>query len=257
MFQKSIINADMPGLKFGSQNQILPRLGNPHHYFNTIPIIIKRYFTDVNGTIVNKALVPPALQVEYPFAVFGDYDKQGGYSNSFKALQPIPGTEYLLSFVNGMGFIPQTLTGFSGVNTVKNVIGFGDLVHVFTDDSQNPNYFVWIVQKNSYGSLGSIVGNSETDQKDGMLGKLYLQEFQYTTDNPVEQWRNPIHFVRSTNNSTWRSDQVQPYIFKTPDNEQAELITIKCEFNLDQFLALVNYFYFDTEIITWNFKIRN
>ena len=257
MFTKSKINADMPGLKFGSQNTILPRIGNPHHFFNTIPVIIKRYFTDVNGTIVNKATVPASLQVEYPFVVFADYDKQGGYSNSFKALPPIAGTFYLLSFIQGIGFHTQSITGFSGVNTIKNVVATGDIVHVFTDDTQNPTYFIWIVQKNSTGSLGSIVGNSETDQKDGMFGRMYLDQFNYTTDNPDVQWMNPIHFVRCTNNGTFRSDQVQPSIFKTPDNEQSQFITIKCEFNLDQFIGLVNYFYFDTEIITWNFKIRN
>lgn len=223
--------------------------------WHTIPVNIKRFYTDVNGTVIPKATVPAALQVEFPFFIFGAFDFNGGYGTALKALPPINGAKYLQTFICGKGATTQSILGFTGANTIKNFIGTGDIVHLYADDDQNPTYFVWMVIKNNFGSIASIIENSETQQRDGLIGKIYLQDFNFFTDNNI-QWDQPIHFVRMSNITTWGDNQVQPYIFKTPNTEQEGFLTIKCEFNLDQFLTLGMYMHFEVDTINWVFRIR-
>lgn len=241
-------------IDMGTHNRRIA-INNPYTKKHSIPVTIRRYFTDVNGTIISKNTVPLALQCEYPFFVFGEFDRQGGYSASLKALGPNPNTHYLLSFVQGNGFMTQFIVGlFSGANTIKDNVFTGDIVHVFTDDTQNPNYFIWLVQNFSQGAIGSVVSNSDSGQKDGRMGPLYLESFKYHADN-VRQFDYPFVFTRFTNISTYKYDQVQPLMYKDPYIQQAELLDIMVEFNLDQYMSVGQYFLFDTDVITMNFKI--
>ena len=107
------------------------------------------------------------------------------------------------------------------------------------------------------GTWASIVGNSETTQRDGMVNKVYIDSFKYFTDNPNGQWYQPLHFTRSNNLMAWTDDQVQPYIFKTPKQKLNEFIEVNCEFNLDQFLSIGTYFNYDTESILLDFKVSS
>lgn len=242
-------------LNFDTKRRV-PAIGNPFVKWHTIPVVIKRYFTDVDGTILAKNTVPAALQTEYPFFVFGDFDKQGGYLTGLKTLGPVPGTYYLTSFANANAITSQQITGFTGFNEIQGKIKAGDIVHVFTDDIIGPNYFIWIVLHNPTGAMSSITGVSSSSQQDGLIGKIYLEKFQYFSDNQ-NQWDYPVHFYRVTNIANYGSEQVQPYIFKTPFTQQNGFIDMKCEFNFDQYLGLASFFLFDTEQITWNFKLAN
>lgn len=232
-----------------------PAINNPYTKNHSIPVTIRRHFTDVNGTVINKATVPAALQVEYPFYVFGEFDRQGGYNSGLQALAPVNGTHYLLSFIQGNGFITSFLTGgFSGANTIKELVSVGDIVHVYTDDTQNPTYFIWIVQHFGQRALGAVVANSDSSQRDGLINKIFLESFKYHSDN-VRQFDYPFYFIRSTNIATYKTDQVQPMIYKDPFVQQAELLEVEVNFNLDQYLSVGQYFLFATDIITMNFKL--
>lgn len=232
-----------------------PQLNNAYVKWHSIPINIKRYFTDVDGAVIAKAAAPAALQTYYPFFMFGEFDREGGYNTALKALGVAPGTFYLTSFMNANGITAQQITGFTGLNTVRNFIKNGDIVHVFTDNLNAPNFFVWVVVSNQYGAMSSIVGNSESHQKDGLIGKIYLDFFKYYTDNPNEQFKTPLHFTRSTNIATWSDNQVQPYIFKTPYTEQQGFVDIQCQFNLDQYLSVGSFFQYTTESINMLFRL--
>lgn len=239
-----------------STKQRAPAFNNPYVKCHSIPVTIKRYFTDVNGTIVDKNTVPDALKTFYPFFVFGEFDRQGGYGMSLKALAPDPSTKYLLSFVNGNAFMSQMIAGgFSGVNDIKNFIAVGDLVHVYTDDNQNPNYFIWIVQTFNQGSLGSVLNNAASAQKDGLIGPITLESWKFHADNE-NQFGQPFWLIRSTNITTIQVNQLQPNVFKDPFVEQINLIEVTASFNLDQYLGIGVKFLFDTDIITMNFKLN-
>lgn len=241
---------------FGTRRRF-PAINNPYVKWRTIPITIKRFFTDVDGLVLDKTdvQIPDALKTKYPFFVFGDFDRKGGYNTGLKAVNPMPGTFYLTTFVNGDGMTSQQITGFTGFNNVRNSIGQGDIVSVYTDNLNAPSIFVWIVVSNKYGSISSITDNSQTTQKDGLIGKIFLDHFKYFTDNPNAQWAEPMHFTRSTNVATWGDDQVMPYIFKNPYTEQEGFIQVDCSFNLDQYLSVGSYYHYDTELLNWNFKL--
>jgi len=216
---------------------------------HSVPITIRRYFTTVDGAIIDKALAPAALQVQYPFYNFGLFDYKGGYATGLKALPVTPGTEYLMTYIEGIGMTSQQITGFTGLNTIRTRIRVGDIVHVFTDSLQAPNYFIWIVQSSRNGSIGSILANTDSSQRDGTIGYLYCESFQYFTDNSNEQWAIPVHFTRSSNIASFRGDQVQPYIFKNPNTEQQGFVKVECKFNIDQYQSIGTYFLYNTEQI--------
>src|SRR6478609_7582332 len=69
---------------------------------HTVPLKIARYYTDVNGTIVDKALVPNALKVRYPITLFGQFDRNGGWKKSLQAVPVTPGTYFLMTFTAGI-----------------------------------------------------------------------------------------------------------------------------------------------------------
>lgn len=222
---------------------------------HSIPIDIRRYFTDVDGAIVAKNTVAAALQTEYPFFLLGDFDRQGGYNASFKNLPVRPGTFYVMSFVNGYGMTSQQITGFTGLNNVQERMNVGDLVHVYTDSLIAPNNFIWIVQQNRNGSIASIIGNTETSQQDGTHGKMFVDHFQYYSDNQAEQWNRALMFTRSNNIGAYAGQQVQPYIFRNPYTEQDGFIKVECKFNMDQYQSIGIPFLFNTEQIQANFCI--
>lgn len=242
-------------LNFGTPKRMPPSLANTIMKFHSVPVTVKRYFTDIDGQVIAKNTVPVALQTYYPFFVFGDFDRAGGYNTALKAIPPAPGTYYLTSFMNANGLTAQQITGFTGFNTVRNFIQHGDIVFVYTDNINAPNYFIWVVISTGYGSIASIVGNTETSQNDGLLGKLYVDFFKYFTDNNFEQFSTPLHFTRSSNIATWSDNQVQPYIYKSPLNEQQNFVDIHCAFNMDQFLSIGTKFNFNTEEINFLFRL--
>lgn len=230
-------------------------LKRPLLKYHSIPVSVRRYFTDTDGQIVAKNTVPMSLRTQYPFFLLGDFDRQGGYSCGLKVLTPESDTFYLMSFVEGNGMTSQQITGFTGFNNIRTKIRLGDIVHVYTDNLNAPNFFIWVVQSTINGAIASIIGNSETSQLDGTFGKLYIDHFNYTSDNRDPQWSLPLHFTRSTNIASFRDEQVQPYMFKNAYTEQDGFIRIDCKFNLDQYQSIGTYFLYDSELLQFNFSI--
>ena len=222
---------------------------------HTIPISIQRFFTNVDGTIVAKNTVPLALQVKYPIMLLGEFDKDGGYAIALQNVPPAPGTRYIMSFVNGSGNSSMSITGFSGLNDIQGKLSVGDIVHVFTDDITNPNYFVWLVVKSTYGSLASIIGNTKTTQKDFRFGQLVAKEINFFVDDQ-SQFNESIHFTRADNLGTWKDDPIQPYIFRNPFTEEQGFITIKSDITIDQFQGLNFYMVFAADNLTMDFKVK-
>ncbi len=226
---------------------------------HSIPITIRRYFTTVDGTVIDKAISPVGVRLMYPFFTFGNFDQKGGYNNGLKVLPAQPGSKYLLSFVEGYGLTSEQITGFTGLNDLKTRLKLGDIVHVFTDDylpAAGPNVFIWVVQSTKNNALASIIANAGTTEDDKRLGRMAVDFFQYFTDNPDGQWQRPVHFTRSNNLTMLNDDMVMPYIFKTPQTEQNGFIRIDCEMGVNQYQSIGTYFLFETEEIQMNFTLN-
>src|SRR5689334_4319081 len=116
---------------------------------HAMPVIVNRYFTDANGTVISKAnagLVAAGMATDYPLFVLGEFDRQGGYKTGQSILSPInvPGTTspvFLTSFVNGSPFTSNNIvTAFSPFNTIQPILKPGDIVTVWVDNLSVPTY---------------------------------------------------------------------------------------------------------------------
>jgi len=225
---------------------------------HSIYLKINRYFTDVNGTVIAKNTVPASLQIKFPFFMFGSFDSLGGYTKSLQEMPVLEGSEYLTSFIQGAGFSSNMIVGFSGVNTIKNVIKTGDIVHVFTDSVQNPNYFIWIVQNASSQSIGSIIGNSRTSQKDDVYNRMWVNNIHYTVANAnVYQWNEQVRVLKYNNLGLVRSDDWNPNTNRTPtQNYLNDIVILPIKFKVDQYISLSTYFQFASEGLEFVYNIK-
>jgi hypothetical protein len=226
---------------------------------HTIPLEVRRHYTDVNGVVLakNDALIPAVLQTFYPVFLLGEFDRQGGYPIGLKT-KPVANNNifYLTTFVHGSTGTPQMIVGFNGLNTIQNRIRIGDIVSVYTDSLSAPSIFVWIVVSNNACSIASILGNSETTQNDSRLGSLFVYEINYKTDVDA-QLNEALHFTRFDNIGNAKDNQVQPKgMFRTPNDVQTNLVKMTTSFNIDQFLGINFYMIYACDVLTFDFKIK-
>lgn len=218
---------------------------------------IKRYFTDPNGTKVNKNLVPLPLQTKYPFFVLGAMDTLGGYSKGLQTVQPMEGTFYLTSFVQGISGNTFQITGFSGMDDIKNNIKTGDIVHVFTDNVTSPNYFIWIVQNANAQAIGSIIGNTRTAQKDDVYNRMWVDQMRFIIgNNNVRQYEEQIFELKFNNLGLVRSDTYSPNIDRGPNIFLNDITVLPFKFKLDQYIEFGTYFQFASDDLQMIFHIK-
>jgi hypothetical protein len=225
---------------------------------HSIPIEVKKIYTDTLGAVIDKAdaIVPVAMQSYFPVFLLGEFDRIGGYAIGQKNKPVAPGVKFIASFVNGATGFPQMIFGFSGANDIQNYIRVGDIVCVYTDDVQNPSVYVWLIVTNNYASIASILGNSKSTQNDSRLGPLRVYEINYKTDLDA-QLNEALHLTRYDNLGTYKDDQIQPKgMFRTPNDVQQNLVRMTVDFNIDQFLGINFYMVYDSDSITFDFKIK-
>jgi len=219
---------------------------------HTLPLTVRRYYTDIDGILIDKSLVPATLKVAYPVYVLGTFDKNGGYAVGNKMLPPINGSQYIMSYVHGIGV---TFLSFTGLNNIYTRLTLGDIVHIFTDNIVNPNYFIWIVQSNNAGAIGSIIDNVETVQKDNRIGKLWVESINYFSDS-ITQYTEPLHIIQVDNLGTPRDNQLQPSMFQSPDQYLNDFTDIKLRFYIDQYIGIYTYLLFNTDSLNLNFRLQ-
>jgi hypothetical protein len=235
-----------------------PRLNNVVMDSHVIPVSVTRHFTDVNGIILpitDPLIIAAGLDKKFPYFLFGEFDRAGGYATALKTCEPVAG-EFLCSFVNKSPYNTFNILGFTGLNQIKDVIRTGDIVQVYTDSIQSPNYFVWIVISNSYTALGSIVSNLQSEQRDNRNGKLYIKgvNFYYNT---LRQLDEALHFTIMDNIGTFRDDSINPTMFRGIFTAQDNLVELETDFTLNQFIGLNSYITVTTNTISFDFLIHN
>lgn len=235
-----------------------PRALDPKYVqqrLHTIPIQIKKIYTDVDGAVIAKAAAPAILQTRFPVFLLGEFDRQAGYLTGRKICAPDNGTYFLTCFVNGSGGNSADVVGFSGLNTVQNQMQFGDVVLVYTDSLNNPSAFVWFVIKNTSGSMGSILANSATTQNDKRLGRLNVYEVNLNPDTDTQNTED-LHITRYDNITNFDDNTVQPLgIYRSIMDKQRTLITLKLQFEIDQYLGINFYMLYACDVIQFDLKI--
>lgn len=224
---------------------------------HSIGVTVKRFYSDVDGAIIDKAsgLIPVNLKVKYPVFMLGAFDMDSGYRIGLQNLPPLGGAKYLMTFVNGKDATSYAVTGVSGLNTIQAQLFLGDIVHVFTDDVINPNFFVWIVQQNNATPLASIIQNTKTDQRDNRIGRIMVTSISYPATNLL-QWNEALTMIMPDNIGDFRADSFQPNIWRTPQQGFTNTITVKLKFLIDQYMELATYIQFATDQIDFNFNLE-
>lgn len=233
--------------KFYAQNAVLQER-------HTIPVVVNRYYTDVNGTILDKndASIPDALKTKFPVYLFSQFDRNGGFKKSLNILPPVPGTYYLQTFIWGVN---TPFLSFTGLNNIRVQLKIGDVVLIYTDDIANPTIFVWFVMTCDSVSFASILTNVETTQNDRRIGVLYLKEVNYYVTTRA-QFDQGIFISNFDNIGNYRTDSIQPSIFLNPFVEQQGFLTISTEFRIDQYIGMATYFIFDVDSIQMDFIVN-
>ncbi len=226
--------------KFYNQNSVVQQR-------HTIPLVIDRYYTDVNGTILDKndASIPASLKVKFPIYLLSQFDRAGGFKKSLQIVPPLQNTFYLQTFIWGVN---TPFLSFTGLNNIRVQLKIGDVVMIYTDDIANPNFFVWFVLTCDSVSYASIVQNVETTQNDKRLGVLYLKEINYYVTARA-QFEQAIIISAFDNIGNYRSDAIQPSIFLSPFVDQIGFLTLTTEYKIDQYIGMSTYFIFEVDKI--------
>jgi hypothetical protein len=223
----------------------------PLYAQGSLNINVKRFFTDANGAVVDKNTVPNALKVSYPVFLLGNFDRIGGYNIGQKTIRMPVGIPFLMSYVNGYSNPFLYNTGF---NDVINNFKVGDIVTVFTDDLNNPNFYVFIVQTCDYGSIASVISNTQTQQQDGVIGQLHVKNIAYQVDqeNQIsETWQ----MIAIDNLGQFKQNPFVPVMYKQPLYKLNDFILLPISFLMTQFTAINFLMQFESDNITINLRI--
>lgn len=238
------------------KNPFGPRLAEM--LFRAVTISVRRFYTDIDGVILDKTdvLIPANMKVKYPVFMFGTFDMLSGFRAGSNVCPPLLGVNYLTSFVNGFPSTSYSVLGITGLNQIQGQLSLGDIVHVFCDDIQNPSYFCWIVQSsNALSGLSSIMNNLMTTQNDNRLGRLFVYEF-LLNNSDREQWKQAINFTVFDNLGNYANDVVNPLMFRGPFTELDNLIRLETEFLCDQYLGINTYIDYGTDVLSYDFNIK-
>jgi len=222
----------------------------------TISITVTRYYTNVDGQILDKndPAVPAALQVAFPVYMLGNFDRMGANRIGAKSV-PTPLTAFFLTtFTWGFGAQQPFLT-FTGLSEIKAKIFNGDIVTVYTDSLDAPTCFAWIVQSSQDGApVASIIGNTESVQDDGRVGQMNVTGVNFFTDNEnqlLQDWQ----IIHADNTGQFRSQTFQPNLYKTPEYAINRFVDLDLRFKLTQYFGINFYITFESSTLSLRFKI--
>ena len=215
---------------------------------------VTRFVTDVDGNIINKNTLPIGMQVSYAYMLFGEFDRQGGYKVAQQVV-PVQGiSEYIGTFVFGKqeGFLQ-----FNTQGDVYNQMLPGDIYHMYTDSTVNPNFFIFMVIANPFAAMGSITSATawHLHTKSGLKGKLDIEHFKLITETNA-QYSAPISLIGLDNIGVNKSDSINPLASRSIDDKQPDFIQIDIPLKIDQFTGLVSFIRFDADAIIYQFKLR-
>ncbi len=231
---------------------LLNSLTKSTFYTGSVNITIRKIYTDVDGSIIDKSVVPLAMQKRVPVYTLSNFDRTGGYNIGQKLLPAGNGLKFVATYAQGVN-LPIAL--FNQFNEIQNYISPGDIVTVYTDDILAPNYFCFIIQAASQGGLCSIISNTQTIQDDGRIGKLIVQNINLNVDNEG-QWQEDWRVVLIDNAAVPVSKVVNlTTVARPPQYTLRDYITIPIRFDLTQYIGIYFYMSYESDLINFNLKI--
>ena len=227
--------------------KLLDWLSKPGDTIDSFSITVSKFFTDVDGQIIDKNTVPIGLQTKYPVYLFNTFDHNGAYKISLTDT-PVTGDAFFYRFyIESEGYDPLQ---FSGLNTIESRITTGDIVFVFTDDLLNPNFFIYLVHSITNRSIASII---KTLPCSGIqMGTLKLFYENLLNFNEL------LRFIKTNQLGIYKGDSLAPLAYKTVDYQQDNLIEIDLRnFKLTPYLGISTYIQHASDTLVFDFEFLN
>lgn len=239
-----------------NEKKLFEWLKKPSSGQATVNVVVKKYFLDPNGVVLDKAnpAIPAILKTKLPVFLLGNFDRLGGYAIGKKSLPNLNAALILLdTYVQGYN---QPFLWDSGANTLANVLFTGDLVCIFTDSLNAPSGYVAVVQSNNYGSMASIISNTQTIQNDGKIGELSCTgiAFQVSDDKQLLQ---PWALMKYDNLANFEMHPYNPNEVKDPKTYTLQtFLDLPIQFLMTQFFGINFLMNFETDLMQVNFKLK-
>lgn len=252
-----------------SEPTLFKKLVKPLAKKKSLQVIVRRIFTDVNGTIIDKSLAPAALQVKYPIYLFNEFDRKGGLFFGNKNLPPVKTSLFIDCFIWGT-VNAFSLYGFSGVNDIQTQIKFGDIVFRYTDNYQAPNGFCHIVLSMSNNSLGAIMSDLEIFDLFKLpidvapVEKVFYETVNakyYVTASSLDlqkkQWQQPFIYDKVAKlGELEQVNKIVPWNFQTPESFDNGFVTPYFTLTLDQYVGIFTYMLYTTDSMEFEIQVK-
>lgn len=220
----------------------------------TMSVTITRYTTDESGTIIDDALVPVAEQKAYPFHLFGEFDRQGGYAMSDVIVRELVDTNLFSVYVVGLN---TPLFFFSPLNTINGKLKKGDMVFIYVDDMAAPTWFHHVIisaTQGGYASLSSLTNITQLDDKNNW-GAFQFFEFKYAWRH-IKQLDHPMYAITTSYKSAFRADPINPAAYQFVNQKRGvNSIVIDWAMLLNQYTGLSSYLAWENPLLTLSFSV--
>ncbi len=218
--------------------------------FSDMAISVKMFATNVDATIISKALLPVGMQVPYTYALFSEFDRKSGYKLAQTKL-PVQGTsEYVGVFVFGLNDPFYLFNVFGDIQTRLQI---GDIYFLYTDSISAPSFFVFIIVNNPYTSIAGITANTAYRDPYGNP-PLLVKWFKLITSTPI-QYTAPLFLMLVDSIGLNRNDSINPLASRSVDDKQDDFIKVDKPFELNQYAGIASFIRFEADEILYQFKL--
>lgn len=208
-------------------------------------ITVTKRYTTVNGNIIDKNTIPSDLQKKVPFFIWGKFDSDGAFSRALNDTFPDPNLKYFNTFLAGS----NDFLAFTGANEIKELVDVGDILQVYTDDIQNPSYFIWISISGSGQPYGSILANVD--------GSMMCEYVLYNSEN-ILNYDQPIRILHLSQLGDKLADSFSPEQGNSPYNRTDTIKNIRLDlaFKVTPYIGFNSYMLFESDVVTFNFMLN-
>ncbi len=215
---------------------------------------VKRFTTDANGAILADAAIPASEKKPFPFHLFGNFDMQGGYNIADSAMSEVHSTKLFSMYIAGIG---TQLFFFNPLATINNEIKKGDVVFIYVDDINAPNFFTFIIVTSIVGAYASLVSQSNISQIDanGFWGVFKIFDVKYSWfDNA--QLHDPVYIITSRFDSGFKYDVIDPATYYDSATKKNILVAnIPLNIVLNQYIGLSAFLAYENPLLNLHFSI--
>jgi len=217
-------------------------------------VTVKRFYTDVNGTVIDKndPMVPALAKTYFPFWMFGQYDAWGGYRIGNQIFKPDLNAPYVGTFIVGKD-VPFLFA--TGLNDIKDRLLIGDVVHIYTDNISAPTVYIWVVQSCGAVSLASVYSNASASEHEKIRIKA-INFFAFTNNSPNFQFARPIHLTKIDVVGSYVDDSFDALSYDQTFNKQHGFVTVPISLEVDQYHMLTSAIAFEIDVLNFSFIIK-